>query len=428
MDDFNHEDFLNEQLQSIQNNAYPSPSLPSVDTDIRHKTTVEYYGSQLPKLEKLEYPIWFGLDWLQYNLRGDFFNIQSAHDWEVQDMPFKSRQFKSLRLVSFQGIKLLEVKGLPHSKLIDSDLVQVKLMNHQLYTNKDLVFILDLFQKQFNLKFIGLSRVDIAVDAYNFMGHTPKTLFEGVYTGELIKKGKSAFVPFFNKGTSYPTGLAVGKKGSKSKYVRVYDKSLEMLTNEKEHIKNNWLRCGFDLDHTIYRYEIQLQTAFWSEYKSNIATSIHWSDLFHNDRLVDILQMANHNYFHFTLNEGFQKQGANTEIPILDFEKLGLTTENFGYTKVKRNSQKGSVRSRLMCLKSMFRTYFETYQDSVYGQVMTSYISEYGLDETFKNKFGEWLNEFKNDALRSDSFDSQQAFKDFDFHKLQTELTFKINA
>lgn len=396
-----------------------------LNSDNNNKSTVEYYGAHNVKETGLRLvangrpdknKFWIGLDWVDLNFTGNpkVFN-ENRGDFEISLTEYKSQIFKNIYEVTYRGDKFAEVRCEPYSKIVDPLLIQVKIFNVHLYVNTYLFWELASLISYYELDFKGVGRLDIAIDFNTLSDLTPAQLFVYVANGSLQNRGRANMQPYFRAKGFQVTGFSVGSKSSKSKYVRCYNKTLEMEVNDKEHIRSLWENFGLN-NGDVWRFELMLKSRFFSECINEDGTPIHWEQLFSGHIISRILRIALKNYFDFALVEKYTHKRNWKTFEFIPYPQISgiFNYETAKLIKLKRNSLKGSIRSRRILLKGMLRSYYELGQNPLYAGLISQYLEDYDLYDYFKLKFSMWLKEFKRDSLTENLFDYDLYLTHFD--------------
>ena len=377
--------------------------------------TVEYYGSQLekPTTETVESePLAFGLDWLEINFTGDFQGLQSNDEFKITPLEYHSRHFKTISEISWRSKKIGELKYNPYSSIIDSDIIKLKISNEWFYIEQDIRPIIYLLQSVYKLKFKSISRADIYIDCQSIKGLTPIDIYKGLTIKAIINKGKAFARPYHNDPRSMEvTGFTIGSRTSKNKYLRCYNKTLEMQKTSKEYIQNHWNQIGFEANKPVYRIEVQLNVKFWSEYLTTSKERLNWESVFSGKILAKLYKLALQNFFDLMVNIGRSEKNKNKPFEWIDYQRIEDLYDSwiYGIVKVSRDSQKNSPRSKRIILKGLFRAYYEHGQDALMLRALYAFIDLHNHDlnmaEYFNQKAVEWTKEFERDGLFVDVFD-----------------------
>ncbi|RKQ43126.1 hypothetical protein BXY85_3745 [Roseivirga pacifica] len=365
--------------------------------------TVEYYGAHTDNNDN--YIV--GLDWLELNYEKSHVPLVSDFFFKFEKMEYQTRHFKDLYKVYFNESPLLELKCNPHSDLVGKDLVQIKVENFQLYLNKNLRYILYLFESSYKLKYKSISRLDIFVDFEHLQGYTPIHIYAALAQNELLNMGRSLPKPYFNNPKNMEvTGFTMGSKTSKNKYIRCYDKFLEMQKTSKEYIQSLW-----DANSIVhgYRFELQLNSRWFSENKRIMGQNeveIHWENVFQGSFIATVMDSAFINFFDLRINQGKKTKRRNKRFNWLTPFNLGQRFDTYDYDliKLKRNSQKDSVRSKRIVAKGIFKAAYET-ESEQYLHAYFEYVNDHSLWEYIETKTPEWVKEFQKNTIVSSPYD-----------------------
>lgn len=255
------------------------------------------------------------IDWLTLTIYGTL-NPTHKH-LRIEETEYKTRHFNKVSNVYFKDKKVGVLCYEPLSKILKSNLANLKIENEILYHENAHSFISDL---AFNLGFVisGISRLDLCHD-FNYFnrGLLPQKFIQGVFSQKYLKNGRGEFQ---NHGKIVPGGIQYNtlKYGDHSsrKSVYLYNKSLEMNQKKfKGHIYDEWLKRGLDVDN-VWRLECSLKLS-----KGNIIDKetgemfqINWKALSCQKFINRLYFTVINNNFSFKINKGTKNK---TEMPDL---------------------------------------------------------------------------------------------------------------
>lgn len=228
---------------------------------------------------KVIYPFSAAIDWLQIYCKIQCSEEQLLHSEGVQvkSKDFPTPQFLKKAVFSFdKEVPFAEMLYEPRTSVLPACAAQLRVMNQHLYT-ENWLDRLRLILKSSHIKFISISRLDLAVDFNRlYKGLSPKTLLTSFIQGKFLKIGISkGFLHFDDwgykvannasslKGVSFNripniSGCTWGSKG----YVQtqIYNKSKELReVKYKPWIVSNWEKNGLNVNEDVWRAEIRIQ-------------------------------------------------------------------------------------------------------------------------------------------------------------------------
>jgi hypothetical protein len=189
-----------------------------------------------------------GIDWAELSLRGDLSFLYKRDEYEkkhfkVSRLDIRTKHFNHAYNLYYRGVLLGTLLAGPRSSVIPVELVQFKIENQFFYKEipvGKLSHIIKLFLDDFELTFNNYTRLDVYIDFNHFRDSLPFSRFVHLYSsGAIETKGKiSKWNPFYSKkdGKMCLTGFAMGSRSS-DKFVRCYNKSLEIVDSQKHYIK-----------------------------------------------------------------------------------------------------------------------------------------------------------------------------------------------
>lgn len=202
------------------------------------------------------------IDWLSFSaIKLD--GAQHSNKYEWRELEYSSRQFAKIYQVIKDRELLFEVQEQPFSKIIDANMVIIKVSNYRLYTPNFLREI-DQFCTHCGYKLHNISRIDICCDMLSFKTISCEELIEGCVSNRLVKLGRcNKMQPFMyrNDGGWRYEGCAWGSRQG-AVYTRLYNKTKELReVKDKPYIRDYWQRAlkGYaeDPSQDVWRLEFE---------------------------------------------------------------------------------------------------------------------------------------------------------------------------
>jgi hypothetical protein len=278
-----------------------------------------------------------------------------------------------------------------------------------------------------NASFVSVNRLDIALDLEN-TNDFYQNVTSSILNNQLLVSGKDKKINTYyqtNKGKPCLTGFTIGSR-SNSRYLRVYNKALELTKKPKEYILNSW--TSSNLEHSkVWRFEYQLNNSFFrflhkkTNYKvkdnQTVTELLTWG-IFDEKMLFSLIERATKNHFEIKYNTG--KTEINKEKPflLLNFEFLKTKLGQFRNEIVKiKKAIEPSLLSIKRMLKSTFREYYSSGQNSIshilsLNESLQNYSNQlFNLEQWFYKKVPFYLDEFKQKQKMNIQF-NQDLFKE----------------
>lgn len=202
------------------------------------------------------------IDWLQFcgkcNRFDDISRILSEK-YQVNKSEYGNKYYKNVLFISLNKEPLFTIMFEPHSRIIDSKEVNVRIDNRLLY-DSNLWTVIDNVISSLYLYDIHVTRVDLCNDFNLFAnGQEPKEVIFNLANHIYRKIGKAKFALYGiqTKNSLLYNGVRYGVHGSEIS-VYLYNKSLEMKEKvNKPYIVERWLDYGLDVN-KVWRLEISL--------------------------------------------------------------------------------------------------------------------------------------------------------------------------
>lgn len=351
----------------------------------------------------------FVCDWLTLNLEG-VPNVEEINRLEFIPEETGTRNHKFRGDVVYNGLKVGILTFGTKQEIMDSKWCQFKLYNSLFYTmpSKQLHEIVDLVLLELGLKFVGVSRLDLALD---FVGldHNIELLLNAINTKLFRLSGRQKKITIHSEtknGVAEIEGASFGKRKS-LKYARIYNKSKE---NDGQKLYINEFHKMHGLTGEIWRIEFQLSNGFFRDIEG-----VTLKSLFDMVYLFGVFEKAFDGYLDVRQNTG--KTEVNKEKSIfwlnLDFIKKQM---GYGVKKIQKLKRLiiPTKIGQMRMIKGLLRSYMSTYQTSEYIAPLRQIIEDFDLLGWFRQKLPDYMQEFhKAQLIRS--FDIEQFNNDLKF-------------
>lgn len=342
------------------------------------------------------------IDYLVLNCSGNYSNFDSISTstlkLELQDVG--TRIFKKRYFLISENEKVATILCQPHSQAMKQDLIQVQISNHYFYTYN--LFWLKKLVELYIIKFLQLSlnsisRLDISIDFDN-RNNIVQQLASLIQNNHVLLAGRDkAFTPYyvFNQGKSTLTGLTIGKRSS-SRFLRVYNKTLEMQTNPKEYILNRWKKHGLD-SNNVWRCEYELTSQFFINRQIDNATIS--TQIFSQKALLNLFIEAEKNHFEIKQNTNKSELNKEKTIPFFEWSVLlsQCNDENDSDTTITKLSKiiEPSILVQKRVLKASIREYYISKQQYQNIFLIQYIIEKYHLHDYLETKLKFYIDEFE---------------------------------
>ena len=182
---------------------------------------------------------------------------------------YGTRQFSRLHFVSMPNAEggrddFAEVQSAPFSGILNRQSVIVRFVNRVLYL-PDFWQLVEIFLRDNNLVFQGVSRIDICADFNDFACIAPRTLIEQFAAKKLRHVGRGVGALYFDHGVRHGdygveyTGLSFGTHTSDAR-IYLYNKSKELKeVKDKPYIRDTWTAAGLDV-RNVWRLEVSVKS------------------------------------------------------------------------------------------------------------------------------------------------------------------------
>lgn len=359
------------------------------------------------------------IDFLILNFSG-FSDFSNRGFFEMESLEKKTRNFQNIFKVLYKGNFIGTLLSDPYDgSVLDKNFKQFQFENSVFYSYKlsDLKNIVFEFLLEYKLDFQGINRLDIALDSVNSTDFFQSFVNDLLAKEKLLSGRKKHFVPYyeFNQGSSVLTGFVVGKR-SNSRFLRVYNKSLNLKEVPKQYI-NDWHAVN-GLNGEIWRFEYQLNNKFFSElyrFENDKCEHVFWS-IFDEKNLLKLFNLALENHFEIRENTGKSEINKEKKINFFDFSKVKNVLEN---SKIQIVKIKKSIENKVIGVKRTIKTLFQEYYVSnqleyEFPITIFNLLNKYDLFAWFERKRNEYLADFREKEKIKYRFDNELLIKHFE--------------
>lgn len=408
------------------------------------KTPVEYNGGQLDKVLKTPFReasqtrYVVGCDWLELSLKGDLSFMCNSDKYEKSGFTLvaagvRSKFYRCSHNVYLGG----ELFGLilhqtRENSVIPVESVNFKLDNQQLYKRKDIDLKIRKFLEAFELTFSNYTRVDLCIDFTRFNDNLSFQEFVATYgDGQIESKGKvQNFDKYYTRinGEMTLTGFSYGSRSS-DKFIRCYDKTVELTKRHKPYIQKWWLANGFKEGERVYRFEIQLNSKFFRKTKGfrlKLDGRNAWElsskqfSISSVDSILALLQTSLLNYFDFFEREQKARNDSKTPFEVFDWVKLRDGVKRvYSYIREKIVHKAVTWRQKMIVVRNMFREYVVNFQDDQWLFFVARIVHDYELGARWQKAKERYTLEFLNSLGELYLFDWKKLESSFNSFMLQ---------
>lgn len=377
----------------------------------KNNIAVGYNGNQLDGIT-------INIDYFIINLNGflDLYKIDfGASDIHIEANSYGTKIFEASHDIYYLGIKMGTLLSHPRSKILDSNLCQFQFENSLFYLNElyELKHFLNVFCDLTKLHFQSINRLDIAIDKTDLKAEY-RNLMTSLLAGDKIISGREKNVRceyLTVNGRMVMNGFTIGKR-SASRFLRVYNKTLEMSIKPKEWIFKNWQQANIDTT-SVWRFEYQLNNTFFTYLRKSSIENITWN-VFDNLMLLELIQKAEKNHFEIKFNTNKSEVNKESSFEIFNWEKIKQkisTQRKVCISKIKRTMSNSHLVYKRF-IKSCFREYFASYQNLAFILPLNQFLNDIS-DTGQKNLFYDWfhskvpfyIKEFQKKDIKNTQFD-----------------------
>lgn len=357
------------------------------------------------------------IDYLIINLKGELLpqdpvnnklKVENPFTFEKQE--FGTKIFTNLFKVFYKDTKIGVLSTSPRSAVIDPLLSQLQIENHLFYTlpSGGLRKIIADFCDTYKLEFSNINRLDIAHDSPTLKENV-QTFVSQWHDEKLILSGRKKKVVIHyetEKGKRKFQGITIGSR-SASRYLRIYDKSLEMIDKPKPYITAWHETLGYLPTDQVYRFEYQLNALFFRNLFESQKTTVTWQ-IFELATLLELIRKAEKNHFEICFNTGKSETNKEKKFILVGWskvaERLNVAVKDVLQRIYKPFEVSLNIQKRLC--KSILREIYLTKHEHWY-YTLVSVLKSYDLKDWFVSKSDFYFTEFKDKEKYKNHFSIQ---------------------
>lgn len=344
------------------------------------------------------------VDWLQLHVEVPFRQYEkTATPYKIEKLNRGLKNFKSIYEISNDVEVFATLVTEPYSTMCMKESAGLlKIHNKYLYQKELYPFVVKLLE-DLKLKFVNVTRLDIAMDFLKFDDMSVKDFIQGFASTEYLKKEK---IDFKLHGDSWSvdkgklTGgyetVKFGRETSDITYY-LYNKSLEMNSVKmKPYIIDHWKAHGYDGLEDVYRLEFSLHPTKKAIGFMNDETGEKIGEVTFKD--LDILTVIDHVFrtyynrcFQFVYKEfsnrgNVRKQSRSADLVLFTDLKMYPVLIDISQKKESNRSTKIFLK-KLKQLNDELRGYDRDL--GIVGNEMFTFVAaQTDLKEWAKNKLG----------------------------------------
>ena len=449
-----HVDFAASSLYSSSDQLTPAKyNGGQLDKGLKNPSPLslvdQFYQSQnIHESTPLNYVV--GVDWLELSLRGDLAFLNKAQNYSKKDFTFykldiSTRHFNHSFNVYYRGSLFGTLLFGVRSAALPIELIQFKIDNQFFYKDNlagKLSKTIKIFLDTLELTFNNYTRLDIYIDFHQFNQSLDFHSFVELYSkGHIETKGKiTKWNPFYSKidGKMNLTGFSMGSRSSE-KFIRCYNKTLELQQSGKKYIADFWRLNGLDENKTVYRFELQLTGKFFNTlkvfrdfeplekfdrfYEGQSIEVLHKLLSINPSTIIGLFNVALHNYFDFFIQDhSITRNDDKLPFDVFNWHTL-IERVKISYRFVKQRLRHKSFtwRQKMIVARNLFREYVISKQNPKWLENVARIVVDYQLDERWQKMLDGYVREFMQIIPYHYEFD----FKKYDQHWLDAVMLLK---
>ena len=313
------------------------------------------------------------VDWLEFNCYGNEIQLGNyviaGRQFQVVDSHKHTRTFKNMYYLLYHGVKWATIRQVPRSEALKKGLTIIKIANRVLYSEKYVELAYSIM-KHFNLRYNGITRLDLCYDCNKFYdGRNPARFVNNFVfkdpqeKGGVVRRGSDKFTAHGSRKHSCGSKITSIRFGSENNAVGcyMYDKTIELKeVKDKPWIRDMWEMNGLVSNDECHVWRTEISIKSGGKDLVNLETgqifSLSPKYIEHYENIEKIFHFYASKYLDFRINNG-QKNLRNYARLYLFNTEICVTCKP---RKVSVNADTG--RSEKVCYNTLNRT-VSTYQD-----------------------------------------------------------------
>jgi len=327
------------------------------------------------------------MDWLQIHVRQvpDAYPLQLGK-FIIVRQDFHTKQFSDVYYIFIEKDMVATLVGRPHSGILQKDSGLLKIENKYLYQEGIKGLVEDLL-KALDLKFINVSRIDIACDFNEFQkGLNPERFIYYFMNGQYVKLLKSKFFVsgMHTRNNSFEY-IRFGASSSMLCYY-IYNKSKEMNeVKQKPWITELWKEKGLDTSRDVWRLEFRIHSNPRGLVDEETGETYAFSKLEILDTYNEVYRALFHKYMDFRYEDGQEKKCRMKKIPLLALQKPSANIMRLTDKMASNRSDKIFMRMMIELREELRGT--DTKLNVTVQKLLNYYAYSRDLQEHIKRKF-----------------------------------------
>lgn len=297
-----------------------------------------------------------------------------------------------------------------NGKFVKKGLVRVEYKNHLLYSSSLWPFYKELVEA-LNLKYVNISRVDIAIDGANYLLHWLNAYIKQDASKKIVElKGKKQ--TFSSNVWERTSMLAQNFKiGNDKKVITIYNKSLDIVNTGKHYIQEYWKHNGIVKElmpleilakamqeipteertyiagyKNLYRFEMRIRGERIAQIKD---FNLSW--LKSQDFMISIVKRLSKNFFEFVYFTSSDISKC-ASLNILPYQKFNIQPIEL----LPKKEIDDLYKTKLSIKKNVKQLYAGKLHTEDYAvtQMLIFDIKNFELQKWFSDKLTKWHKDF----------------------------------
>lgn len=336
------------------------------------------------------------LDWLQLHVRSAKSDYpERVNRFEVKRQNFRTKQFKNVDYIYKDGEGVATMVSIPHSNILHSDSGLLKIENKYLYSN-NLETLVDEILNDLELKFVNVTRIDIACDFNLFKNNLhPANFIFNFLSGKYVKLKRSKFSVYgVHERVNEFQYLRFGSPTSVLCYY-LYNKSVELRERKnKPYIKKLWVDNNLDDLDNVWRLEFRITASQRGLVDCITGEALPFATLDVLNHYNEVYRALFFKYMDFRLEDGQRKKDRMKQIPLLNLENPERNYMRL-FDRMESNRMDKIFVKKMVELNNELRgTDFNMNVES--QKLLMKFINRRDLGEWFAKKFPEEVSRYKS--------------------------------
>jgi hypothetical protein len=301
---------------------------------------------------------------------------------------YGSKNFRNMYQVYLLDRLVGTLQVNPRSNVLKEESGLFKFENSVYYTGHAKQIYFEL-KRALNFQFENFTRLDLCLDV-EMSNPTFHIFCKKLIDNEIDNYGRTASLQLYygrQNGERKPESLLFGSRSSK-RYVRMYNKTVELEKSAKKYIPEYWKINGFE-PLNCFRVELVLKSKRMRE----IGHEMIFKNVFRKGGIHELYVGEMKEYFDFYILGSDNRPDRNEKYQFIEYDKIPIGCKWVSYSNSVVIKEAG--RQLLICARTLVRQWYDYNFDDKYLVPISEMLKHNGFIEgQLHKKLPDWIEEF----------------------------------